>query len=71
VKINKVRTLILAVTFLAGMICLPDFVYNIFWNKSFWDVLPFTLMYWQLILLYAIVSTICVEFIIRFIKKYA
>ena len=70
-KMNKVRISILALTFLAGMIRLPDFVYNNLWNKSFWDVLPFTLMYWQLKLLYATVSTVCVEFIIRFIKKFA
>ena len=70
-KMNKVRMSILALTFLAGMIRLPDFVYNNFWNKSFWDVLPFTMKYGYLLFIYAVLLTVFVELVIRFIKKYA
>ena len=69
-RMNKVRVSILTLTFLVGMIRLPDWVYNNFWNKSFWEVLPFTFKYGYLLFIYAVLSTICVELIMRFIKKY-
>ena len=70
-RMNKVRVSILVLTFLVGMIRIPDWVYNNFWNKSFWEVLPFTFKYGYLTLIYAVLSTIFVEMLIRFIKKYA
>jgi hypothetical protein len=70
-RMNKVRISILSFTFLVGMTRLPDFVFNNLWNKSFWQVLPFTMKYGYLLFIYAVLLTICVELIIRFIKKYA
>jgi hypothetical protein len=70
-RMNKVRISILTLTFLIGMLRLPDWVYNNFWNKSFWEVLPFTFKYGYLWIIYAVLTTVFVELIIRFIKKYA
>jgi hypothetical protein len=70
-RMNKVRISILAFTFLAGMVRVPDFVYNNFWNKSFWETLPFTFNYGYFRFIYAVLLTICVELVIRFVKKYA
>ena len=70
-RMNKVRISILTLTFLVGMIRLPNWVLDNFWNKSFWDVFPFTVRYYQLNIIYAALSVVCVELLIRFIKKYA
>ena len=70
-KMNKVQISILSFTFLVGMIRIPDFVYNNFWNKSFWEVLPFTMKYGYLLFIYAVLLTVFVELLIRFVKKYA
>jgi hypothetical protein len=70
-RVNKVRISILAFTFLAGIVRVPDFVYNNFWNKSFWEALPFTFNYGYFRFIYAVLLTICVELMIRFFKKYA
>jgi hypothetical protein len=70
-KMNKVRISILSLTFLVGMIRLPNWVIDNFWNKSFWDALPFTMRYYQLSIIYAVLSVVCVELLIRFVKKYA
>ena len=70
-RMNKVRISMLTLTFLVGMIRLPNWVLDNFWNKSFWDVLPFTVRYYQLNIIYAALSVVCVELLIRFIKKYA
>ena len=58
---NKVRISILSFTFLVGMIRIPDFVYNNFWNKSFWEVLPFTFKYGYFRFIYAALLTIFIE----------
>ena len=70
-RMNKVRISILSFTFLVGMIRIPDFVYNNFWNKSFWEVLPFTFKYGYLAIMYAALLTVFIELLIRFVKKYA
>ena len=70
-RVNKVRISILAFTFLGGIVRVPDFVYNNFWNKSFWEALPFTFNYGYFRFIYAVLLTICVELMIRFFKKYA
>lgn len=68
---NKTRILILVTTFLIGLIRLPDWVYNNFWNIGFWKIFPFDFKYQYLIILYSIFLTVCVELFIRFIKKFA
>ena len=69
---NKVRIFILSFTFLLGFIYQPNWVYNNFWFKAdFYDSIPFTVPYWSFLLIYSILSTVLVEVLIRFIKKYA
>jgi hypothetical protein len=70
-QMNKVRISILSFTFLVGMIRLPNWVLDNFWNKSFWEVFPFTFKLGYLLFIYAVLLTICVELLIRFVKKYA
>ena len=68
---NKVRITILSFTFLVGMVRVPNWVFDNFWNKSFWEVLPFTFNYGYFRFIYSALLTIFVEMLIRFIKKYA
>ena len=70
-QMNRVRISILILTFLVGMVRVPNWVFDNFWNKSFWEVLPFTFKYGYFEFIYAVLSTICVELLIRFIKKHA
>ena len=70
-RMNKVRISILAFTFLAGIVRVPNWVFDNFWNKSFWEALPFTFNYGYFRFIYAVLLTICVELMIRFFKKYA
>jgi hypothetical protein len=53
------------------MIRVPNWVFDNFWNKSFWEVLPFTFEYGYFRFIYAALLTIFVEMLIRFVKKYA
>ena len=69
---NKVKISILSFTFLLGFIYQPNWVYNNFWFKAdFYDSITFTVPYWSFLLIYSILSTVLVEVLIRFIKKYA
>ena len=69
---NKVRILTLSFIFLLGFIYQPNWVYNNFWFKAeFYDSILFTVPYWSFLLIYSILSTMAVEVLIRFIKKYA
>ena len=69
---KKAHISILVVTFLFGLIYQPVWVYNNFWYKAdFYDSIPFTVPYWVFLLVYAIISTVFVESVIRLIKKYA
>ena len=69
---NKVRISILSFTFLLGFIYQPNWIYNNFWFKAdFYDSIPFTVPYWCFLITYSIISTMFVELIMRFIKKYA
>ena len=70
-RMNKVRISILAFTFLSGTVRVPNWVFDNFWNKSFWEAPPFTFNYGYFRFIYAVLLTICVELMIRFVKKYA
>ena len=70
-RMNKVRISILSFTFLIGMARVPNWVFDNFWNKSFWEVLPFTFKYGYFRFVYAALLTIFIEMLIRFVKKYA
>jgi hypothetical protein len=67
---NKIRISILSLTFLIGMLGVPNWVFDNFWNKSFWEVLPFTFKYGYFSFIYAVLLTIFVNLVIKFIKKY-
>jgi hypothetical protein len=68
---NKIKISILSLTFVAGMIHVPDWVYNRFWNISFWEIFPFTFKYGYFAFIYAVISTALLELFIRFVKKYS
>jgi hypothetical protein len=49
----------------------PNWVYENFWSKAeFWNVLPFTPSYYLYLLIYAIISTLVVYYMVQIAKKY-
>ena len=69
---NKVRISILLFTFLLGFIYQPNWVYNNFWFRAdFYDSIPFTVPYKGFLLIYSILSTVFVNYLIRLVKRYA
>jgi len=68
---NKIRVSLLSFVFLLGFFYQPVWVYNNFWFRAdFYDSWPFKIPYLVFLLIYSIISTIFVELLIRFIKKY-
>ncbi len=71
-KIRATRIAILVGVFLFGFNYQPNWVLNNFWLKAdFYDVIPFKISFLVFQLVFSLVSTLIVEFGIRFIKKYA
>lgn len=69
---SKSRIAILALTFFIGMIFQPMWVTENFWTKAnFWDSIPVEVPYFAFLFVYAVITTLTMEFSIRFIKKYA
>jgi hypothetical protein len=70
-KFNGIRTGILSATFFAGILHVPEWVSGNFWNIKFWEIFPFTFKYGYFAFIYAVISTLMMEFFIRLVKKYA
>lgn len=71
-KMNKVRISILALTFLVGIFYQPYLIYqNFYFNPRWVDDAWWSLNYPAYLIVYSVLSTGFVEFIIRFVKKYA
>ena len=60
-----------SLVFLSGLIYQPQWVYNNFWFKAdFYDSTPFTIYYWQFLLVYSILIVPVVWYVVRLIKRY-
>ena len=69
---KKTRVLILVFTFIVGLVYQPNWVYqNFYFNPRWVDDSWWSLSYPVYLIVYAVLSIICVELAMRFIKKYA
>ena len=69
---KKTRIAILVFTFLLGLVYQPTWVYQNFYSNPRWvDDAWWSLSYPAYLLVYAVISTIFVELLVRFIKKFA
>ena len=69
---KKTRISILVVTFLVGLVYQPNWVYENFYSNPRWvDDAWWSVFYPAFLIIYARLSTMYVELVIRFIKKYA
>ena len=68
---TKVRISLLGFVFLIAFFYQPNWVYENFWIKAdFYDSLPFTVPYLIFLFIYAAITTVFAELVIRFVKKY-
>ena len=68
---KKMRISILFFTFLLGLVYQPKWIYQNFYSNPRWvDDAWWSLSYPAYLIVYAVLSTIYVELVIRFIKKY-
>ena len=69
---TKTRIALLAFCALVSIFFQPNWVSDNFWYKAeFWDALPFNFPYMGFIFIYAAISTLLFDQLIRFVKKYA
>lgn len=60
-----------AFVFLVGLIYQPNWVYNNFWFKAdFYDDIPFQVPYLVFQIVYSLMNTIFVFYLVKFVKKY-
>lgn len=70
-KMSKARISILSITFLFGFFYQPNWIYNTFYFNPRWiDGAWWSLNYPVFLILYAVISVVFVELVIRIIKKY-
>lgn len=70
-KMSKARISILSITFLLGFFYQPKWIYNTFYFNPRWvDDAWWSLNYPVFLILYAFISVVFVELVIRIIKKY-
>jgi len=68
---KKTRIAILVFTFLLGLVYQPNWVYQNFYSNPRWvDDAWWSLSYPAYLIVYAVISTVFVELVIRFVKKY-
>ena len=68
---KKTRIAILVFTFLLGLIYQPNWVYQNFYSNPRWvDDAWWSLSYPAYLIVYAVISTVFIELVIRFVKKY-
>ena len=71
-RVKKVRFSLLSLTFIVGIFYQPKWIYqNFYFNPRWVEDSWWSMNYWAFLLIYAVVSVVFVELIIRFIKKYA
>ncbi len=71
-QLRPTRIAILVCTFLFALVFQPNWVLDNFWYKAdFYDSIPFTVPFLAFLLIQAALTTVWVELVIRFIKKYA
>jgi len=69
---NKVRISLLSLTFIIGFFYQPNWIYqNFYFNPRWVEDSWWSLNYWAFLLIYAFLSVVFVEIIIRLVKKYA
>jgi hypothetical protein len=70
-RMNKARILILTLTFVIGFFYQPHWVYQNFYSNPRWvDEAWWSISYPAYLIIYALISTLLVEILIRSIKKY-
>jgi hypothetical protein len=68
---NKLRISVLIANFFVAIFYQPNWVYyNFYFNPKWVDNAWWSTSYWFYLAVYAILSTILVECVIRFVKKY-
>jgi hypothetical protein len=68
---KKSHIAILVFTFLLGLVYQPSWIYQNFYSNPRWvDDAWWSLPYPAFLIVYAVVSTVFVELVIRFVKKY-
>ncbi len=68
---KKTRIAILVFTFLLGLVYQPNWVYQNFYSNPRWvDDAWWSLSYPAYLIVYAVISTVFIELVIRFVKKY-
>ena len=68
---KKPHKAILVFTFLLGLVYQPNWVYQNFYSNPRWvDDAWWSLSYPAFLIIYAAISTVFVELVIRFIKKF-
>ena len=68
---KKTRIAILVFTFLLGLVYQPNWVYQNFYSNPRWvDGAWWSLSFPAYLIVYAVLSTVFVELVIRFVKKY-
>ena len=71
-KFKPIRVAILLLSFLISIFYQPNWIYENFWSRAdFYDALPVTVPFFMFLIIYSTISTLFVELIIRFVKKYA
>ncbi len=69
---TKTRISLLVGCFLISVFVQPNWVTDNFWYKAeFWEALPFNFPFMGFIMIYAAISTILFDQVIRIIKKFA
>ena len=64
------RITVLVLTFISGVIYVPNWVFETFWNISLWEALPFDFYYGYFRVIYAVLLTIFVEVFMKLTRKY-
>ena len=68
---TKVHISILGFVFLSAFVYQPNWVYENFWSRAdFYDSILFTVPYLIFLFIYAAITTVFAELVIRFVKKY-
>ena len=70
-KFTKKEIAFYSLVFLSGQVYQPNWVYDNFLGKAdFYDSFPFTVFYWQFLLIYSIILVPIVWYVVRLIKRF-
>ena len=71
IKITKKQMVFYVLVFLFGLVYQPSWAYNNFWFRAdFYEDIPFQVPYLVFLIIYSLLSTIFVWYLVKFIKKY-